>query len=203
MVLVKSLANLKWLTLCCLAVLHFGCAYTKSLDTEVISPAKMAAIIADLKIIDAAKQSGIFPSSLQDTVDIAPNDSTRLNKILSRKKLRNKKLLQTETIQKVESTKDTNASEIALAYKDSILNYVPEPEDPTKLETPKIFIPHLGAEYDMVFKKHGVTRTQFEEALSTYGKEPKVFFAICEEALNILNLQHALLEQSMQSEKTQ
>lgn len=203
MVLVKSLANLKWLILCCLAVLYFGCDSSKSLDKEIISQAKMAAIIADLKIIDAAKQSGIFPSSLQDTVDLAEIDSARLNKILLRKNLRNKKLLKAETVQKVESTEDSNTSEIALAYKDSILNYVPEPEDPTKLETPKIFIPHLGAEYDLVFKKHGVTRAQFEEALSTYGKEPKVFFTICEEALNILNLQHALLEQSMPSENTQ
>jgi hypothetical protein len=151
-------------------------------DGLIIDKKTMASIIADIKIIDASRQTGIAPSAYLSTIHVH-TDSAAKSKTDT---LHNQYLSQ-------------HPEYAALIAVDDGQHDFPEEQNPIQraasLAKPiqekmtTIFRSHAGADYEFVFQKHRTSREAFEKSLRYYSLKQEVLFQICEEALILLQLQ--------------
>jgi len=156
----------------------------QKLPKYLISQEMMSQILADIKIIDAAYQAGIGPSSLDsNTLDSAKLDS--INVVINES---NPKITLYEKVKAKILENDSSLKRQNTIQNDSLNSDIDyEPVDYAPPVNENIFRSHLGADYDFVFKKYKVTRENFDKSMDYYTQKPEIFFLITERALSILS----------------
>jgi hypothetical protein len=151
-------------------------------DGQIIDKNTMAAIIADIKIIDASRQTGLAPTAYLSSIHVHkdaadnPNTDTLNNPYMSHDP-ENAALIAMDDGQH-DFPEEQNPIQKAASY-----------AKPIQEKMTTFFRSHAGADYEFVFQKHRTSREIFEKSLRYYSLKQDVLFHICEEALNLLQLQ--------------
>lgn len=138
----------------------------QQIPTSIIDGKTMSHLIADIKTVDAAFQLGVAPrEALESQMSIKTDTVNNTNVSSSNQAFKKVKEIIEQEIIEQEKTKSE--------YK---------PVTTSKRQ----YLGHIGADYEFVFKKHKVTRQQFEESINFYASNPDLFKPILEKSLEIL-----------------
>lgn len=148
------------------------------ISDDVISPELMTDVIVDIKIYDAAFQLGIIGERRQSAISSDSFDNPKLFTKSFREEFKSR------------LNRDTMVGKAELdTFNYSVLK---------SNENDTVFIeqiaPHLGADYEAIFKKHNVSRKDFEESFQYYAERPGLLDAILTDAINKLIIQQSYLE---------
>ncbi|MCO5254705.1 MAG: DUF4296 domain-containing protein [Bacteroidia bacterium] len=150
-----------------LIILIASCSRPQSNQPKnLIADQTMSQIVAELKIIDAAYQSGVAPKGAEES-----QKSVRIDTADGPKQ----KTSVLESLKEIVTTKEGQEA----------ISYEPTESKPVT-SVKRVYKGNVGADYEFVFNKHKVTRQQFEQSLDYYSKNPDLFQPILEKALEIL-----------------
>lgn len=156
----------------------------EQIPPDILSADKMAFLIADLKIVDAAYQTGTSPLGLLQL----KNDSI-LSDADTTFKTRFKKQVTVDSLSLSDSTDLIENQEHILLNKEAVSEYI------AKNSKSDYYRGHTGADYAFVFEKHKINREIFEYNLQYYASRPERFYPIVEKAMDILSLKLTKLDQ--------
>jgi hypothetical protein len=162
-----------------IAVLLIACSSPKTeIPDEIINPELMTDILVDIKIYDAAFQLGIVGEVRQSAVSL---DSFE-NPVMFSKSFREEF--------KARLKRDTFIGKSELdTFNYSVIQS--DVHDTTLIEQ---IAPHLGADYEIIFKKHKVSKKDFEVSFEYYAERPGLLDAILTDVINKLIIQQSYLE---------
>jgi hypothetical protein len=173
-------------------LLGLSCNSKKDKNLEVLSKEKMVDIICDLKVVDAAHQAGyntLLRLKQKDSVGIEEDTSILLEEYVSVQDT-----LATNTIDVKNLAIDTSSMNKASAIeKVTRISKIQQQSKKIKLKANES---HIGADYNFIFLKHGVSRKEFETSLDFYSKNPEELIYISEKAMEKLSIMEIEVQKS-------
>jgi hypothetical protein len=173
-------------------LLGLSCNSTIDKNLEVLNKEKMVDIICDLKIVDAAHQAGyntVLRLKQKDTVGVE-EDTSILEEYVSVQDT-----LATNTIDAKDLAIDTSSmSKLSAIEKVTRISKIQQQSKELKV---KYNESHIGADYNFIFIKHGVSRKEFETSLDHYSKNPEELIYISEKAMEKLSIMEIDAQKSL------
>lgn len=174
-------------------LLGLSCNSTKDKNLQVLSKEKMVDIICDLKIVDAAHQAGyntLLRLKQKDTAEIEEDTAIQLEEFVSVVDT-----LATNSLDPNNNAIDTSSmSGLNALEKVTRISKIQQQSKKLKI---KVNQSHIGADYSYIFKKHGVSRKEFETSLDFYSKNPEQLISISEKAMEKLSMMEIEAQKSL------
>jgi hypothetical protein len=168
----------------------FACSPPKEqIPNDILTPEKMAHLLADLKIVDAAYQTGTNPlgriAILKDSTPQPIDSLVALGKRMVRDK---KKPAKADSVSLVNGGNDNRIK----IETNETQDYLPE----NSFSKSTYYRGHTGADYAFVLQKHGLNSAAFEYNLNYYAARPELFYPVVEKSLEILSIKLSELEKN-------